>query len=139
MNQFKRLFVIKKPVQEVFKVLSEVEQYHTFIPYCIESKITEEQNDYSLVTLNIEFFGIQTSFTTKNVVKNNKSIEMDLIEGPFEKFKSSWRLEEVDHQTTSLSFEMNYQMRNKILEMAFKKNLKTVSESIIKAFKSRLN
>ena len=139
MNQFKRLFVIKKPVQEVFKVLSDVEQYHTFIPYCIESKITEEQNDYSLVTLNIEFFGIQTSFTTKNVVKNNKSIEMDLIEGPFEKFKSSWRLEEVDHQTTSLSFEMNYQMRNKILEMAFKKNLKTVSESIIKAFKSRLN
>ena len=139
MNQFKRLFVIKKPVQEVFKVLSDVEQYHTFIPYCIESTITEEQNDYSLVTLNIEFFGIQTSFTTKNVVKNNKSIEMDLIEGPFEKFKSSWRLEEVDHQTTSLSFEMNYQMRNKILEMAFKKNLKTVSESIIKAFKSRLN
>jgi ribosome-associated toxin RatA of RatAB toxin-antitoxin module len=139
LNQFKRLFVIKKPVQEVFKVLSDVEQYHTFIPYCIESKITEEQNDYSLVTLNIEFFGIQTSFTTKNVVKNNKSIEMDLIEGPFEKFKSSWRLEEVDHQTTSLSFEMNYQMRNKILEMAFKKNLKTVSESIIKAFKSRLN
>lgn len=139
MNQFKRLFVIKKPVQEVFKVLSDVEQYHTFIPYCIESKITEEQNDYSLVTLNIEFFGIQTSFTTKNVVKNNKSIEMDLIEGPFEKFKSSWRLEEVDQQTTSLSFEMNYQMRNKILEMAFKKNLKTVSESIIKAFKSRLN
>ena len=139
MNQFKRLFVIKKPVQEVFKVLSDVEKYHTFIPYCIESKITEEQNDYSLVTLNIEFFGIQTSFTTKNVVKNNKSIEMDLIEGPFEKFKSSWRLEEVDHQTTSLSFEMNYQMRNKILEMAFKKNLKTVSESIIKAFKSRLN
>ncbi len=139
MNQFKRLFIIKKPVQEVFKVLSDVEQYHTFIPYCIESKITEEQNDYSLVTLNIEFFGIQTSFTTKNVVKNNKSIEMDLIEGPFEKFKSSWRLEEVDHQTTSLSFEMNYQMRNKILEMAFKKNLKTVSESIIKAFKSRLN
>ena len=139
MNRFKRLFVIKKPVQEVFKVLSDVEQYHTFIPYCIESKIIEEQNEYLLVTLNIEFFGIQTSFTTKNVVKNNKSIEMDLIEGPFEKFKSSWRLEEVDHQTTSLSFEMNYQMRNKILEMAFKKNLKTVSESIIKAFKSRLN
>ena len=139
MNQFKRLFIIKKPVQEVFKVLSDVEQYHTFIPYCIESKITEEQNDYSLVTLNIEFFGIQTSFTTKNVVKNNKSIEMDLIEGPFEKFKSSWRLEEVDQQTTSLSFEMNYQMRNKILEIVFKKNLKTVSESIIKAFKSRLN
>ena len=139
MNQFKRLFVIKKPVQEVFKVLSDVEQYHTFIPYCIESKIIEEQNEYLLVTLNIEFFGIQTSFTTKNVVKNNKSIEIDLIEGPFEKFESNWRLEEVDQQTTSLSFEMSYQMRNKILEMAFKKNLKTVSESIVKAFKSRLN
>ena len=64
---------------------------------------------------------------------------MNLIEGPFEKFKSSWRLEEVDQNRTNLSFEMNYQMTNKILEMAFKKNLKIASESIVRAFKSRLS
>ena len=139
MGTFKRSFLIRKPVDQVFKTLSDVEEYKTFIPYCIDSKIIEEQSDYSLVTLNIEFFGIQTSFTTKNVIKKNESIEMDLIEGPFEKFKSSWRLQEVDQQTTNLSFVMNYQMRNKILEMAFKNNLKSVSESIVRAFKSKLD
>ena len=115
-----------------------MKEYKTFIPYCIDSKIIEEQSDYSLVTLNIEFFGIQTSFTTKNVIKKNESIEMDLIDGPFEKFKSSWRLQVVDQQTTNLSFVMNYQMRNKILEMAFKNNLKSVSETIVRAFKLKL-
>ena len=139
MGTFKRSFLIRKPVDQVFKTLSDVEEYKTFIPYCIDSKIIEEQSDYSLVTLNIEFFGIQTSFTTKNVVKKNESIEMDLIEGPFEKFKSSWRLQKVDQQTTNLSFEMSYQMRNKILEIAFKNNLKSVSESIVRAFKSKLD
>ena len=139
MGTFKRSFLILKPVKQVFKTLSDVEEYNTFIPYCVESKIIEEQSDYSLVTLNLTFFGIQTSFTTKNVVKKNESIEMDLIEGPFEKFKASWRLEEVDQQTTNLSYEMSYQMRNKILEMAFKNNLKSVSESIVSAFKSRLS
>ena len=139
MSTFKRSFLIHKPVEDVFKTLSDVEEYETFIPYCIESKIIEEQSDYSLVTLNLEFFGIQTSFTTKNVVKLNKSIEMELIDGPFEKFRSNWRLDEVDKQTTNLSFEMNYQMKNKILEIAFNKNLKGVSESIVEAFKSRLN
>ncbi len=139
MGTFKRSFLIRKPVDQVFKTLSDVEEYKTFIPYCIDSKIIEEQSDYSLVTLNLEFFGIQTSFTTKNVVKKNESIEMDLIEGPFEKFKSSWRLQKVDQQTTNLSFEMSYQMRNKILEMALKNNLKSVSDSIVRAFKSKLN
>ena len=139
MGAFKRSFLIRKPVDQVFKTLSDVNEYKTFIPYCIDSKIIEEQSDYSLVTLNIEFFGIQTSFTTKNVIKKNESIEMDLIEGPFEKFKSSWRLQEVDQQTTNLSFVMNYQMRNKILEMAFKNNLKSVSEAIVRAFKSKLD
>ena len=138
MGTFKRSFLIRKPVDQVFKTLSDVNEYKTFIPYCIDSKIIEEQSDYSLVTLNIEFFGIQTSFTTKNVIKKNESIEMDLIEGPFEKFKSSWRLQEVDQQTTNLSFVMNYQMRNKILEMAFKNNLKSVSEAIVRAFKLKL-
>ena len=138
MGAFKRSFLIRKPVDQVFKTLSDVNEYKTFIPYCIDSKIIEEQSDYSLVTLKIEFFGIQTSFTTKNVIKKNESIEMDLIEGPFEKFKSSWRLQEVDQQTTNLSFVMNYQMRNKILEMAFKNNLKSVSEAIVRAFKLKL-
>ena len=139
MGTFKRSFLIRKPVDQVFETLSDVEEYKTFIPYCIDSKIIEEQSDYSLVTLNLEFFGIQTSFTTKNVVKKNESIEIDLIEGPFEKFKSSWRLQKVDQQTTNLSFEMSYQMRNKILEMALKNNLKSVSDSIVRAFKSKLN
>ena len=139
MSTFKRSFLIHKPVDQVYRTLSDVEEYETFIPYCIESKIIDEQSDFSLVTLNLEFFGIQTSFTTKNVVKLNKSIEMELIDGPFEKFKSSWKLDQVDKQTTNLSFEMSYQMKNKILEMAFKKNLNAVSESIVEAFKSRLN
>ena len=76
----------------MFRTLSDVEEYETFIPYCIESKIIDEQSDFSLVTLNLEFLGIQTSFTTKNVVEINKSIEMELIDGPFDKFKSSWKL-----------------------------------------------
>ena len=82
---------------------------------------------------------ILRSFTTRNVVKKNKSIQMELIEGPFEEFKSSWRLEEVDQQITDLTFEMTYKISNKILEMAFKKNLNIVSESIVGAFKSRLS
>ncbi len=139
MSTFKRSFLVRKPVEQVYRTLSDVEEYETFIPYCIESKIIDEQSDFSLVTLNLEFFGIQTSFTTKNVVEINKSIEMELIDGPFDKFKSSWKLEEVDKQNTNLSFEMSYQMKNKILEMAFKKNLNAVSESIVEAFKSRLN
>ena len=139
MSFYKRSFLIHKPVGQVYKTLSDVEGYKSFIPYCIDSKIIEEQSDYSLACLNIEFFGIQTSFTTRNVVKKNKSIQMELIEGPFEEFKSSWRLEEVDQQITDLTFEMTYKISNKILEMAFKKNLNIVSESIVGAFKSRLS
>tara|TARA_B100000029_G_scaffold115213_1_gene107690 strand:+ start:145 stop:564 length:420 start_codon:yes stop_codon:yes gene_type:complete len=139
LRYFKRSFVIRKPVEQVFQIISDVEGYKTFIPFCIESKIIEEKIGYSLVTLTIEFFSIQTSFTTKNVIKKNSSIEMDQIEGPFDKFKSSWILEEVSEDATNLSFEMSYQMNNKILEMVFTKNLTTVSESIVSAFKSRLN
>jgi len=138
LNHFKSSFVIHKPVNQVFKILSDVEDYKTFIPYCVESKIIQEHRNYSLVSLNLEFIGIQTSLTTKNVVENNKSIEMDLIDGPFEEFKSSWKIQEIDEHTTNLNFEMSYKIKNKLLEIAFKKNLKPASESIIRAFKSKI-
>ncbi len=69
MNYFKRSFVIGKPINEVFSLLYDVNKYQNFIPFCKTSKILEQQDDYIIAKLKLDFFGIKSSLTTKNTIK----------------------------------------------------------------------
>ena len=138
MNHFERSFTIKKPINEVFYLLSDIEQYQNFLPFCKSSEIIEIKNDYIIAKLTLDFFGIKNYFITKNIYKRNESIIMHMQDGPFKSFLAVWKFENITDQSTRLSFKMDYELSNPLLEFAFKKNLNSVSNLIVNAFKEKL-
>ena len=68
MNHFERSFVIKKPINEVFYLLSDVDKYQNFIPFCKSSEILELQDDYIIAQLTLDFFGIENQNETFNLI-----------------------------------------------------------------------
>lgn len=138
MNHFERSFTIKKPINEVFYLLSDIEQYQNFLPFCKSSEIIEIKNDYIIAKLTLDFFGIKNYFITKNIYKRNESIIMEMQDGPFKSFLAVWKFENITDQSTRLSFKMDYELSNPLLEFAFKKNLNSVSNLIVNAFKEKL-
>jgi len=138
LNHFERSFTIKKPIKEVFCLLSDIDQYQNFLPFCKSSEIIEIKKDYIVAKLTLDFFGIKNSFITKNINKKNESIIMDMQDGPFKSFLAVWRFESITDQSTQLGFKMDYELNNPLLEFAFKKNLNSVSNLIVNAFKEKL-
>ena len=138
MNHFERSFTIKKPINEVFYLLSDIEQYQNFLPFCKSSEIIEIKNDYIIAKLTLDFFGIKNYFITKNIYKRNESIIMHMQDGPFKSFLAVWKFENITDQSTQLGFKMDYELSNPLLEFAFKKNLNSVSNLIVNAFKEKL-
>ena len=138
MNHFERSFTIKKPIKEVFCLLSDIDQYQNFLPFCKSSEIIEIKNDYIIAKLTLDFFGIKNSFVTKNIIKKNEAIIMDLLDGPFKSFHAVWLFDSSVNESTQLDFKMDYELNNPLLEFAFKKNLNSVSNLIVNAFKEKL-
>ena len=138
MNHFERSFTIKKPIKEVFCLLSDIDQYQNFLPFCKSSEIIEIKNDYIIAKLTLDFFGIKNYFITKNIYKRNESIIMHMQDGPFKSFLAVWKFENITDQSTRLSFKMDYELSNPLLEFAFKKNLNSVSNLIVNDFKEKL-
>ena len=63
---------------------------------------------------------------------------MDLQDGPFKTFHAVWLFESIANRSTQLDFKMDYELNNPLLEFAFKKNLNSVSDLIVNAFKEKL-
>jgi ribosome-associated toxin RatA of RatAB toxin-antitoxin module len=91
-----------------------------------------------IAQLTFDFYGFKNSLTTKNTLKQNQSINMSFQNGPFKSFDAVWIFEVISSQSSQLDFKMDYKLNNTLLEFAFKKNLNSVSDIIVDAFKEKL-
>ena len=138
MKNYSRTFSIYQPINEVFDVLNDVEEYQSFIPFCIDSKIIEENDDEIKASLRLSFMGTNTQFISNNKYKSNEFIEMNLVEGPFSFFKATWIFKRIHNEETQLTFKMSYTILNPMIDLLFSKNIDVVGQRIIEAFKKKM-
>ena len=133
-----RTFSIYQPIDKVFGVLNDVEEYQSFIPFCIDSRIIEQNNNEIKASLILSFMGSRSEFISRNKYESNKYIEMNMAEGPFSYFNGTWFFESISDEETKLTFKMSYTIDNPITDLLFSKNIDVVSQRIVEAFKKKI-
>ena len=90
LNEYTRIFSVNKNINEVFDVLNNVDDYESFIPFCSQSEIIDEQDNAINASLKLSFLGSSSEFITQNEFKRNEFIDMNLVKGPFSSFNANW-------------------------------------------------
>ena len=138
LKTYSRTFSVSKPIDEVFKVLNNVEDYQSFIPYCSESKIIEQTETAIKASLEMSLLNTSSEFISDNTFKKNEFINMKVVKGPFRSFHAKWLFDYISENKTGLTFQMRYSISNPITELMFSKNIDVVSQRIVEAFKKRI-
>ena len=138
LKTYSRTFSVSKPIDEVFNVLNDVEDYQSFIPFCSESKIIEQTETVIKASLVLSFLNTSSEFISENEFKKNEFINMEFVKGPFWSFHAKWLFDSISENKTDLTFKMSYSISNPITELMFSKNIDVVSQRIVEAFKSKI-
>jgi hypothetical protein len=97
---YKQLIIVNKPKELCKKIISNFEQYYTFIPYLIESKLVNKLNNNSVdieYTAWISLFSI--NYTLTHYVYENE-IVWDLKKAQiFKMNKGRWTFKNIDEGT----------------------------------------
>ena len=76
LKTYSRTFSVSKPIDEVFNVLNDVEDYQSFIPFCSESKIIEQTETVIKASLVLSFLNTSSEFISENRFKKNEREDM---------------------------------------------------------------
>ena len=76
---------------EMYVLVTDVDQYHTFLPWCDNAKILELTDNGMLAEIGISFNGIRQTFTTRNVHSVPSQVNIELVNGPFSKLHGEWK------------------------------------------------
>jgi coenzyme Q-binding protein COQ10 len=119
----------------------DIEKYPQFIPFCLASKVYERKNegDKILIIADLTIGKGPFSDTYKSDVRFNKkndTINVTNIDGPLKHLQNNWKFVETDN-TTEVYFEVDFEIKNKFLNLLMEKSFEFGLNKIADAFQQR--
>tara|TARA_B100001564_G_C20258855_1_gene498340 strand:- start:152 stop:601 length:450 start_codon:yes stop_codon:yes gene_type:complete len=135
----KRLIECKK--EQLIELVLDIEKYPEFIPFCLDSKVYEknENGDLLIIIADLTIGKGPFKDTYKSDVKYNKkkdSIYVTNLDGPLKYLENKWYFKE-ESSTTEISFEIDFELKNDFLNIVMTKSFQFGLDKIADAFQER--
>ena len=77
--------------QEMYALVTDVNQYSTFLPWCDHARVVSADLQGMVAEIGISFGGIRQTFTTRNEHVAGRQVTIRLINGPFSRLDGVWK------------------------------------------------
>ena len=133
--------LIEADKQKLIELVLDIEKYKDFIPYCLDSKVYERNDKGNKIFIVADLTIGKGIFkdTYKSDVKYNKldnTIYVTNIDGPLRYLENVWKFTEKDN-ITEVSFDVDFELKNKFLNILMTKSFNYGLNKIADAFQNR--
>lgn len=129
----KTVLVMHTPAQ-MFQLVDEVQRYPEFLPWCAKGEVISRQGNELVASLYIDYLKIRQHFTTRNHNTPPNTINMVLVDGPFENFGGGWRFHPLGSEGCKIEFRLEYTFSSKLLEKVIGPVFSRIMGTLVDAF-----
>jgi ribosome-associated toxin RatA of RatAB toxin-antitoxin module len=145
MKPVKKSVLLWYSPQEMYELVTQVEAYPEFLPWCDKAQVLERHADGLTAKLGLAFAGVHSSFTTRNQHEEGRRVRVELVEGPFNHLEGDWQFLPLSRpgaapgevNACKVVFEMRYAFSSGALEAVLSPVFGKVAESLVDRFVER--
>ncbi len=136
---------IKKEItcskDNLIDMVLDIEKYPEFVPWCLEGKIYNkiEKKNHTEIIASLTIGKIFFKETYKSLViydKINQTIKVENIGGPLKHLSNHWHFK-TKGKNSEVHFSINFELKNKILNLLMIKSFDIGLKKIANAFENR--
>ena len=121
-------------IETIFNLINDIKSYPNYLPWCTKTEVSEESDNSIIGKIFISKSFINWNFSTKNTIKKNESISLELIDGPFESLTGKWLFSSINQFNTRVSLDIDYKFKSSIIELSIEPIFSSIMNSILKSF-----
>tara|TARA_Y100000768_G_C23923243_1_gene656078 strand:- start:176 stop:619 length:444 start_codon:yes stop_codon:yes gene_type:complete len=135
----KKIIACKK--NQLIDLVLDIEKYPEFVPWCLDGKIHSKKESEDLIEIKADLkvgkrFINETYTSLVLFHKASDRISVTNIDGPLTHLKNEWKFKEINN-STQLEFEIDFELKNNILNAIMKRSFNFGLSRIADAFEKR--
>ena len=126
--------------QEMFDLVTSVQQYPQFLPWCDHTRVLDQDDNGMLAEEGIALSGIRHSFVTRNLHEPGRRVQMQLVKGPFSRLDGDWHFHAVgdgSQRAARVELLLNYGFDSVTLSKVVGPVFDRIAASMVDAFVKR--
>jgi len=143
MKHVKKSVLLWYSPHEMYALVTAVQDYPKFLPWCERAELLEERSDGVTARLHLSYMGLRQSFTTRNDHVPDESVTLTLIDGPFSQLEGSWHFTPVPNEegtaakACKVDFAMQYAFSGRALEALVSPVFGGIANTFVDSFVKR--
>jgi len=130
---------------EMFTLVTQVEQYPQFLPWCDHARLLESGAEGVVAEVGIALSGLRQTFTTRNTHVSDRRVGMALVDGPFSSLDGVWNFlplskpgsDSAEEVACKIEFELSYAFSSVALEAVVSPVFDRIANTFVDRFVQR--
>jgi len=126
--------------EEMFRLVTDVDRYPEFLPWCDHAQVQSHTEDGMVAEIGIALAGLKQAFTTRNTHIKGRSVQMQLVDGPFSRLSGGWTFSPVgdgSQRACKVELELHYGFSSAALSAIVGPVFDKIAASLVDAFVQR--
>lgn len=136
MTEILREALVPHPPEKMFNLVADIASYPQYLPGCPKVHIHHQSDTETDATLFVQKGWAKFSFRTLNTNHKPHSIDMRLIEGPFQNLNGKWEFLPLGEkgEASKIRFTLSYAFSNRALNMTLNPAMEKLADTFLEAF-----
>jgi ribosome-associated toxin RatA of RatAB toxin-antitoxin module len=136
MRKVSRSALVPYTPEEMFALVSDIEAYPSFLPWCRSARVHEANSEFVEATLEFGRGGVRKSFRTRNTLQQPESIRLELVEGPFRQLSGAWSFRGLG-TGTKVNLDLGFEFDSRVTDFVLGPFFEEICNSLVDAFTRR--
>ncbi len=139
MSNISRNALVPYSAAQMYALVNDIESYPEFVPWCSKSSSKEISVSEKEAALYFARGAIKTSFTTRNTLVPDRSIDLKLVDGPFSQLHGTWQFMDIGDEGSRVQLDLDFELSSRILKIALESFFNQICDRLVTSFVQRAN
>jgi ribosome-associated toxin RatA of RatAB toxin-antitoxin module len=108
MRKVSRSALVPYSAEQMYALVKDVESYPAFLPWCNDAEVHIRGEDFIEASLELHRGRISKKFRTRNQLKENEWLGIELVGGPFRHMSGGWVFQQLGDAGSKVTLDLEF-------------------------------
>lgn len=137
MRKVSRSALVPYSASQMYELVKDVEAYPSFLPWCNDAEVHVRERHVIEASLELHHRGISKRFRTRNPLRENEALGIELVGGPFRALSGGWQFQGLGDAGCKVSLELEFEFESRATDVIFGRFFENICNKLVDSFTRR--